>query len=33
VELAPSTPQEFSDYMRSEVAKWRKIIKVAGINE
>jgi len=33
VELAPSTPQEFSNYMRSEVDKWRKIIKLAGISE
>jgi tripartite-type tricarboxylate transporter receptor subunit TctC len=33
VELAPSTPQEFTQYMRDEVAKWRKIIKVAGISE
>jgi tripartite-type tricarboxylate transporter receptor subunit TctC len=31
VELAPSTPQEFSSYMRAEVEKWRKIIKLAGI--
>jgi tripartite-type tricarboxylate transporter receptor subunit TctC len=33
VELAPSTPQEFSSYMLAEVAKWRKIIKVAGISD
>jgi tripartite-type tricarboxylate transporter receptor subunit TctC len=33
VELAPSTPQEFSSYMRAEVDKWRKIIKLAGIKE
>ncbi len=33
VELAPSTPKEFTDYMRSEVAKWSRIIKVAGITE
>jgi tripartite-type tricarboxylate transporter receptor subunit TctC len=33
VELAPSTPQAFSNYMRAEVAKWRTIIKVAGISE
>jgi tripartite-type tricarboxylate transporter receptor subunit TctC len=31
VELAPSTPQEFANYMRAEVEKWRKIIKVANI--
>jgi tripartite-type tricarboxylate transporter receptor subunit TctC len=33
VELAPSSPKEFTDYLRSEVAKWSKIIKIAGINE
>jgi len=33
VELAPSTPQEFSNYMRAEVDKWRKIIKLANIGE
>jgi tripartite-type tricarboxylate transporter receptor subunit TctC len=33
VELAPSTPQAFAQYMRDEVEKWRKIIKVAGIAE
>jgi tripartite-type tricarboxylate transporter receptor subunit TctC len=33
VELAPSSPQEFAHYMRAEVDKWRKIIKLAGIVE
>lgn len=33
VELAPSTPLEFSNYMLAEVAKWRKIIRMAGITE
>ncbi len=33
VDVAPSTPREFTDYMRSEVAKWSKIIKVAGISD
>ena len=33
VELAPSSPKEFTDYMRAEIAKWSKIIKVAGISE
>ncbi len=33
VDVAPSTPGEFTDYMRAEVAKWSKIIKVAGITD
>ncbi len=33
VDLAPSTPQEFSDYFRAEVAKWSRIIKLAGISD
>ncbi len=33
VEIATSTPGEFSNYMRAEVAKWSKIIKVANIRE
>ena len=33
VEVAPSTPKEFSDYMRAEIAKWSKIIKEAGISD
>ena len=33
VDVAPSTPQAFSEFFRAEVAKWRKIIQVAGISE
>ena len=33
VDLAPGTPQQFGDYVRSEIAKWRGIIKVANISE
>ena len=33
VDVAPSTPKEFSDYMRAEIAKWSKIIKEAGISD
>ena len=33
VELAPSTPREFAEYLRAEVAKWSKIIKLAGISD
>ena len=31
VEVAPSTPEEFGAYMRSEHDKWAKVIKTAGI--
>jgi tripartite-type tricarboxylate transporter receptor subunit TctC len=30
-ELAPSTPEEFAVFLRSEVLKWAKVIKRAGI--
>lgn len=30
-ELSPSTPEEFEAFIRSEVAKWAKVIKAAGI--
>ena len=33
VDVAPSTPKEFTDYMRAEIAKWSKIIKQAGISD
>jgi tripartite-type tricarboxylate transporter receptor subunit TctC len=33
VDVAPSTPREFTDFFRAEVAKWSKIIKVAGISD
>ena len=26
-----STPEEFGDYIKSETAKWAKVIKAAGI--
>ena len=31
LEPQPVTPREFSDYVRSEVAKWAKIVKATGI--
>jgi tripartite-type tricarboxylate transporter receptor subunit TctC len=31
VEVAPTTPEAFGAYMRSEHAKWAKVIKAAGI--
>jgi tripartite-type tricarboxylate transporter receptor subunit TctC len=33
VDVAPSTPKEFTGYMRAEIAKWSKIIKEAGISD
>lgn len=30
-ELAPSTPEEFAAFLRSEVLKWVTVIKQAGI--
>jgi len=33
VEAAPSTPKEFTDYMRAEIAKWSRIIKAAAISD
>lgn len=27
---APSTPEEFGAYMRSEIAKWRKVVQASG---
>lgn len=31
LELTPSTPQEMADYVKSETAKWAKIIKEANV--
>lgn len=33
VDVAPSTPQAFTDYLRAEIAKWRKIIHEVGITD
>ncbi len=33
VDVAPSSPQAFTDYMLAEIAKWSKIIKEAGISD
>ncbi|MGZ5139551.1 MAG: tripartite tricarboxylate transporter substrate-binding protein, partial [Burkholderiales bacterium] len=30
-EAAPSTPDELAAFMRSEIAKWGKVVKTAGI--
>lgn len=31
LEPAPSTPEEFGDFIKSEIARWAKVIKEAGI--
>lgn len=31
LDAAPSTPEAFGDYIRSETAKWQKVIKAAGL--
>ena len=33
VDVAPSTPKEFTDYIRAEIAKWSRIIRDAGISD
>jgi tripartite-type tricarboxylate transporter receptor subunit TctC len=30
VDLAESTPEEFAAFVRSELAKWRKVVKESG---
>ena len=31
LDAAPGTPEEFGAYIKSETAKWAKVIKAAGI--
>ena len=31
LEVRPSTPEEFSAYVKSELAKWGRVVKVAGL--
>ena len=31
LEPLPSTPEEFARYMKSEIAKWSKVIRAAGL--
>jgi tripartite-type tricarboxylate transporter receptor subunit TctC len=31
VEVAPTTPQEFAQFIRAETARWARVIKAAGI--
>jgi tripartite-type tricarboxylate transporter receptor subunit TctC len=31
LDVQPSTPEEFSSYMKSELAKWSRVVKVAGL--
>ena len=30
IEAAPGTPEEFGAYMKSEIAKWRRVVQVSG---
>jgi tripartite-type tricarboxylate transporter receptor subunit TctC len=30
-EAVPTTPEEFAAFLKSEIAKWGKVIKAAGI--
>jgi tripartite-type tricarboxylate transporter receptor subunit TctC len=32
-EVAISTPKEFADYIRVELAKWSKVVKAAGVTQ
>ena len=31
VEPVGNTPEQFAEYMRTEIAKWAKVVKAAGI--
>ena len=31
VEPSPNTPDEFAAYLKSEITKWAKIIRAAGV--
>ena len=31
IETAPSTPEQFAAYIKSETTKWTKVIKSAGV--
>ena len=31
IESAPSTPEEFTNYIRSETVKWSKVIRAANL--
>jgi tripartite-type tricarboxylate transporter receptor subunit TctC len=31
VDVAPTTPEEFSEFLKSEIVKWAKVVKEAGI--
>ena len=30
IEAAPSTPEDFAAYMKTEIAKWSKVVKASG---
>jgi tripartite-type tricarboxylate transporter receptor subunit TctC len=31
IEVAPTSPQEFAQFIRAETARWARVIKAAGI--
>ena len=31
VEIAPSTPEEFAQFIKAEIAKWTQVVKAAGV--
>jgi len=31
LEPTPTTPEAFGEYIRSEIAKWSKLVKAAGV--
>jgi tripartite-type tricarboxylate transporter receptor subunit TctC len=31
MEPATSTPEQFADFMKSEIVKWARVVKIAGI--
>lgn len=32
IDVTPSSPEEFAEFVKTEVAKWAKVVKEAGIS-
>ena len=32
MEPAVNTPEQFADFMKSEISKWARVVKIAGIH-
>jgi tripartite-type tricarboxylate transporter receptor subunit TctC len=32
MEPSASTPEQFADFMKSEIGKWARVVKIAGIH-